>query len=108
MLYDFWTYSCINCRRTFPYLRSWFDRYRSAGLVVVGIHSPEFEFEKVHKNVEAAAKRHDVTWPIALDDDMKIWDRFENRAWPADYIADRRGRIRYSHIGEGATPKPKT
>ena len=74
VLYDFWTYSCINCRRTFPYLRSWFDRYRADGLVVVGIHSPEFDFEKVHKNVEAAAKRLDVTWPVALDDDMTIWD----------------------------------
>ena len=65
VLYDFWTYSCINCRRTFPYLRSWFDRYRGDGLVIVGVHSPEFDFEKVHKNVEAAAKRLDVTWPIA-------------------------------------------
>jgi len=101
VLYDFWTYSCINCRRTFPYLRSWFDRYRGDGLVIVGIHSPEFDFEKVHKNVEAAAKRLDVTWPIALDDDMTIWNKFENQAWPADYFADRRGRIRYSHIGEG-------
>jgi len=101
VLYDFWTYSCINCRRTFPYLRSWFDRYRADGLVLVGIHSPEFDFEKSHKNVEAAAKRLDVTWPIALDDNMKIWDRFENNAWPADYVADRRGRIRYTHVGEG-------
>src|SRR5882762_4550808 len=89
VLYDFWTYSCINCIRTFPYLRSWFDRYRVDGLVIVGIHSPEFDFEKVHKNVEAAAKRLDVTWPIALDDDMKIWNSFHNNAWPADYFADR-------------------
>jgi thiol-disulfide isomerase/thioredoxin len=101
VLYDFWTYSCINCQRTFPYLRSWFDRYRADGLVIVGIHSPEFDFEKVHKNVEAAAKRYDVTWPIALDDNMKIWDEFQNNSWPADYFADRRGRIRFSHIGEG-------
>lgn len=101
VLYDFWTYSCINCVRTMPYLRSWFDRYRADGLVVVGIHSPEFDFEKVHKNVESAAKRLDVTWPVALDDDMTIWDAFENRAWPADYIADQSGRIRYKHIGEG-------
>ena len=101
VLYDFWTYSCINCQRTFPYLRSWFDRYRVDGLVIVGIHSPEFDFEKVHKNVEAAAKRLGVTWPIALDDDMKIWDAFANSGWPADYFADRKGRILYTHIGEG-------
>jgi len=101
VLYDFWTYSCINCQRTMPYLRSWFDRYRRDGLVIVGIHSPEFDFEKVHKNVEAAAKRLDVTWPIALDDDMTIWNAFENNSWPADYFADRRGRIRFTHIGEG-------
>jgi thiol-disulfide isomerase/thioredoxin len=101
VLYDFWTYSCINCQRTMPYLRSWFDRYRRDGLVIVGIHSPEFDFEKVHKNVEAAAKRLDVTWPIALDDDMTIWNKFENNSWPADYLADRRGRIRYTHVGEG-------
>src|SRR4029078_6027944 len=101
VLYDFWTYSCINCRRTFPYLRSWFDRYRRDGLVIVGIHSPEFDFEKVHKNVEAAAKRLDVTWTIALDDAMTIWDAFANNSWPADYFADRKGQIRYEHIGEG-------
>jgi thiol-disulfide isomerase/thioredoxin len=101
VLYDFWTYSCINCQRTIPYLRSWFDRYGSDGLVIVGVHSPEFDFEKVHKNVEAAAKRLGVTWPIALDDDMTIWNAFQNNSWPADYFADRHGHIRYTHIGEG-------
>jgi thiol-disulfide isomerase/thioredoxin len=101
VLYDFWTYSCINCQRTIPYLRAWFDRYRSLGLVIVGVHSPEFDFEKVHKNVESAAERLGVTWPIALDDDMTIWDAFQNNSWPADYFADRHGQIRYTHIGEG-------
>ena len=101
MLYDFWTYSCINCQRTFPYIRSWFDRYTADGLVIIGIHSPEFDFEKVHKNVEAAVKRDDVTWPVALDDDMTIWNEFKNQYWPADYIADRNGHIRYTHFGEG-------
>jgi thiol-disulfide isomerase/thioredoxin len=101
VLYDFWTYSCINCQRTFPYLRSWYQRYRADGLVIVGVHTPEFDFERSHKNVEAAAKRLDVTWPIALDDDETIWNAFENMYWPADYFADRRGRIRYSHFGEG-------
>jgi thiol-disulfide isomerase/thioredoxin len=101
VLYDFWTYSCINCQRTFPYLRSWFDRYTADGLVIVGVHSPEFDFEKVHKNVEAAVKRDDVTWPVALDDDMAIWNQFKNQYWPADYIADRQGHLRYTHFGEG-------
>jgi thiol-disulfide isomerase/thioredoxin len=102
VLYDFWTYSCINCQRTIPYLRSWFDRYRADGLVIVGIHSPEFDFEKVHKNVETAVKHLGVTWPVALDDDMTIWNAFRNNSWPADYIADRTGHIRYTHVGEGA------
>jgi len=101
VLYDFWTYSCINCQRTFPYIRSWFDRYKSAGLVVVGIHSPEFDFEHVHSNVEAAVKRDHVTWPVALDDNMSIWNAFGNQYWPADYVADRQGNIRYTHFGEG-------
>ena len=101
MLYDFWTYSCINCVRTFPYVRAWYDRYRADGLVVIGVHSPEFDFEKVHSNVEAAVKRLDVTWPVALDDDMTIWNAFDNQYWPADYIADRTGHLRYTHFGEG-------
>jgi thiol-disulfide isomerase/thioredoxin len=100
-LYDFWTYSCVNCQRTFPYLRSWFDRYRADGLVVIGVHSPEFDFEKVHANVEDAVKRDHVTWPVALDDNMKIWNKFKNQYWPADYVADRNGKIRYKHFGEG-------
>jgi thiol-disulfide isomerase/thioredoxin len=101
VLYDIWTYSCINCVRTFPYLRSWYDRYRADGLVIVGVHSPEFDFEKVHANVEAAVKHLDVTWPVALDDDMKIWNEFKNLYWPADYVADRNGHLRYNHFGEG-------
>jgi thiol-disulfide isomerase/thioredoxin len=101
VLYDIWTYSCINCVRTFPYVRSWYDRYRSDGLVVVGVHSPEFDFEKVPGNVEAAVKHLDVTWPVALDSKMTIWNEFNNLYWPADYVADRTGHLRYSHFGEG-------
>jgi len=101
VLYDFWTYSCINCVRTFPYIRSWFDRYESAGLVVIGIHSPEFDFEHIHSNVEDAVKRDHVTWPVAFDDNMTIWNAFGNQYWPADYVADRNGHIRYKHFGEG-------
>jgi thiol-disulfide isomerase/thioredoxin len=101
VLYDFWTYSCINCQRTFPYVRAWYDRYRADGLVIVGIHSPEFDFEKVHANVQDAVEHYDVTWPVALDDDMTIWNEFKNNYWPADYIADKTGELRYEHFGEG-------
>jgi len=101
VLYDIWTYSCINCVRTFPYVRAWYDRYRADGLVVVGVHSPEFDFEKVHGNVESAVKRLNVTWPVALDNDKTIWNAFDNHYWPADYVADRTGELRYSHFGEG-------
>jgi thiol-disulfide isomerase/thioredoxin len=102
VVYDFWTYSCVNCVRTLPYLRAWHERYRDDGLVLIGVHSPEFEFEKDHGNVEQAARRLGVTWPVALDDEMVVWDAFSNRYWPAKWITDRQGRIRYFHAGEGA------
>lgn len=101
VLYDFWTYSCVNCVRTLPYLRAWYERYRGDGLLVVGVHSPEFDFEKDHGNVERAAARLEVSWPVALDDDMAIWGDFNNRYWPTKWITDREGRIRYVHPGEG-------
>jgi thiol-disulfide isomerase/thioredoxin len=101
VVYDFWTYSCVNCVRTLPYLRAWHDRYRDDGLVLIGVHSPEFEFEKDHGNVEQATSRLEVTWPVALDDEMVIWEAFGNRYWPAKWITDRQGRIRYFHPGEG-------
>jgi len=101
VLYDFWTYSCVNCVRTFPFVRSWYERYRGDGLVIIGIHSPEFDFEKNHDNVTRAVKELDVTWPVAFDDKMVVWDSFQNNSWPADYIADRAGHLRYAHIGEG-------
>ena len=101
VVYDFWTYSCVNCVRTLPYLRAWHERYRRDGLVLIGVHSPEFDFEKDHGNVERAVARLKVTWPVALDDDMAIWDAFANRYWPAKWITDRQARIRYFHPGEG-------
>jgi thiol-disulfide isomerase/thioredoxin len=101
VVYDFWTYSCVNCVRTLPYVRAWYDRYRGDGLVVIGVHSPEFDFEKDHGNVEGAVARLKVTWPVALDDEMAIWGDFNNRYWPAKWITDRQGRIRYFHPGEG-------
>jgi thiol-disulfide isomerase/thioredoxin len=101
VVYDFWTYSCVNCVRTLPYLRAWYDRYARDGLVIVGVHSPEFDFEHVQSNVEAATRRLGVTWPVALDNNMTIWNAFQNAYWPADYVADRDGHFRYKHIGEG-------
>jgi thiol-disulfide isomerase/thioredoxin len=102
VLYDFWTYSCVNCVRTIPHLRSFYDRYHKDGLVVVGIHSPEFNFEKNHDNVKAAVTRLHVDYPVALDDNMAIWNQFANNYWPADYIADRQGRLRDMTVGEGS------
>ena len=102
VLYDFWTYSCVNCVRAVPHVRAWYDRYAKDGLVVVGIHSPEFDFEKNHANVRAAVKHLDVDYPVALDDDMTIWNEFANQYWPADYIADRHGHLRASTVGEGS------
>ena len=101
VLYDFWTYSCVNCQRTLPHLHALYDRYKGDGLVIIGIHSPEFDFEKDHSNVQRAVQHYDVTWPVALDDDMAIWNAFANQAWPAEYLTDRQGRLRQVRFGEG-------
>jgi thiol-disulfide isomerase/thioredoxin len=101
VLVDFWTYSCINCLRTLPHVEAWFRLYRRAGLVVVGVHTPEFAFEAVPANVRAAARRLGVTYPVALDDRYATWTAYRNEYWPAKYLIDRRGRIRYAHFGEG-------
>jgi cytochrome c biogenesis protein CcdA/thiol-disulfide isomerase/thioredoxin len=101
VLVDFWTYSCINCIRTLPRLRSWYDKYEKDGLVIVGVHTPEFEFEKDVGNVGRAVKEFDITYPVALDPNMRTWDSFFNRYWPAHYLIDKAGRIRSVHYGEG-------
>jgi thiol-disulfide isomerase/thioredoxin len=101
VLYDFWTYSCVNCVRTLPHLRALYDRYKDDGLVIVGIHSPEFDFEKDHGNVQSAVSKLGVTWPVALDDDMAIWNAFSNNYWPEEHLVDRDGRLRSVRIGEG-------
>src|SRR5574338_87774 len=101
VLYDIWTYSCINCQRTIPYITAWDEKYSDKGLVIIGIHSPEFEFEKDINNVELATKKFGIKYPVVLDNDMKTWDAFENHYWPRKYIADDDGYIRYDHIGEG-------
>jgi thiol-disulfide isomerase/thioredoxin len=101
VLVDFWTYSCINCLRTIPYVRAWADKYRSQGLVVIGVHAPEFAFEKDIDNVRRAVKELDLDYPIAIDNDYAIWNAFNNQYWPAHYFIDAQGRIRHHHFGEG-------
>ena len=101
VLVDFWTYTCINWLRTLGYIRAWADRYRDLGLVVVGAHTPEFPFERDADNVRRAATDLNVGYPIALDSDYGVWRAFNNMYWPAVYVADAEGRIRYHHFGEG-------
>jgi len=101
VLIDFWTYTCINWRRTLPYVRAWAEKYRDQGLVVIGVHSPEFGFEKDLANVRRAAMEQRVGYPIAVDNAMAIWRAFDNNYWPALYLVDAEGRVRYHHFGEG-------
>ena len=105
VLYDIWTYSCINCVRTLPHLTAWAEKYAGDGLVVVGVHSPEFEFEKDESNVRRAVEKHGIGYPVVMDNDMETWDAFKNRYWPHRFLADHEGYIRYDHIGEGAYPE---
>ena len=102
VLYDIWTYSCINCIRTLPHITAWDQKYRDDGLVIVGIHTPEFEFEKDEDNVLAAVKKFNINYPVVLDNEKEIWKAFQNQYWPRKYIADHEGYIRYDHIGEGS------
>lgn len=101
VLVDFWTYSCINCIRTLPYLVDWNHKYSDKGLVIVGVHSPEFEFEKNKDNVKQAVTRFGIKYPVLLDNDHGTWDAFQNSYWPRKYLVDSEGYIRYDHIGEG-------
>ena len=102
ILYDIWTYSCVNCIRTLPFITSWDKKYSDQGLLIIGIHSPEFEFEKDPENVKIAMEKYGITYPVVLDNNMKTWKAFENNYWPRKYIADHKGNLRYDHIGEGA------
>ena len=101
VLVDFWTYSCINCLRSLPYVKAWYDRYKDHGLVVIGAHSPEFAFEKDPDNVRRAVSELGVSYPVALDNQFAIWRGFDNRYWPAHYFIDANGRVRSHHFGEG-------
>jgi thiol-disulfide isomerase/thioredoxin len=101
VMIDFWTYSCINCLRAIPYVQAWADKYRDAGLVVIGVHSPEFAFERDAGNVAKAVKELKITYPVAVDSNRKIWNAFRNQIWPAHFFIDAGGRIRSHHFGEG-------
>ena len=101
VLIDFWTYSCINCLRTLPHLKAWNATYRKQGLVIVGVHTPEFAFEHVSSNVRAAVKRLGITYPVVQDNRFKTWDNYSNQYWPAEYLIDKAGHVRHTHFGEG-------
>ncbi len=101
VIVDFWTYSCINCQRTLPYLVKWYDKYKDKGLVIIGAHSPEFEFEKSPKNLQKAIKDFGITYPVMQDNNFDTWQAYKNRYWPAKYFLDKDGYIRYYHFGEG-------
>jgi cytochrome c biogenesis protein CcdA/thiol-disulfide isomerase/thioredoxin len=101
VLVDFWTYSCINCVRTLPYITAWDRKYRDKGLVIIGVHAPEFEFEKNIDNIKTAVAHDGIAYPVAVDNDLATWLNFKNRYWPAHYLIDRNGQVVYTHFGEG-------
>jgi thiol-disulfide isomerase/thioredoxin len=101
VLVDFWTYGCVNCVNTLPHVTALYEKYKDRGLVVVGVHTPEFPFERSAGNVQAALKRHGITYPVAQDNDSKTWNAYRNQYWPAQYIVDKNGRIVFQHAGEG-------
>src|SRR2546430_3677060 len=101
VLVNFWTYGCVNCVNTLPHVTRLYAKYRDRGFVVVGIHTPEFPFERSASNVQAALKRHGITYPVAQDNDSQTWNAYRNRYWPAPYIVDQSGKIVFQHAGEG-------
>ena len=101
VLVDFWTYSCINCLRTLPYMNAWYQKYHDQGLVIVGVHAPEFEFEKNKANVQQAISRYKILYPVALDNNLDTWTNFNNQYWPAHYLINQSGQVVYTHFGEG-------
>lgn len=101
VLIDFWTYSCINCLRSLPYIKDWYKRYHNQGLVIIGVHTPEFDFEKQLANVDAAVKKYGILYPVALDNQYVTWNNYENHYWPAHYLINKKGDVVYKHFGEG-------
>src|SRR5262245_35325935 len=108
VLVDFWTYSCINCLRTLPQLEAWDAKYRKDGLVILGVHTPEFAFEHVTSNVKGAVKRLGVRYPVVQDNDYNIWNAYSNQYWPAEYLIDKKGDVRHAHFGEGEYGQTET
>jgi thiol-disulfide isomerase/thioredoxin len=102
VLVQIWTLGCINCQRTLPYVTSWNKKYAAKGLQTIGIHTPEFPFERDSKNIRRAIAKHGITYPVGVDNDFQTWKAFKNEYWPHLFLADRQGIIRYDHIGEGA------
>ncbi|PMS38148.1 cytochrome oxidase Cu insertion factor (SCO1/SenC/PrrC family) [Trinickia symbiotica] len=101
VLVDFWTYSCINCIHTLPYVKTWYQKYKDQGLVVVGVHTPEYPFERSTDNVKTAIKRFGIEYPVAQDNEYATWNAYSNQYWPAFYLIDKEGRVVYTHYGEG-------
>ena len=101
VLIDFWTYTCINCLRTLPYIKAWDERYRDEGLTIVGVHTPEFQFEKVADNVLGSIADHGLRYPVVQDNDFGTWNAFTNQGWPSKFLIDATGKVRYAHLGEG-------
>ncbi|MDR6927620.1 MULTISPECIES: cytochrome c biogenesis protein DipZ [Pseudomonas] len=102
VLVDFWTYDCINCQHTLPYVKDWAKKYEKDGLVVIGVHTPEYGFERIIDNVKEQVKKLGITYPVAIDNNYAIWRNFDNQYWPAHYLIDAKGQVRYTHFGEGS------
>ncbi len=102
VLVDFWTYTCINCIRTLPYVKSWNEKYKDQGLTVIGVHTPEYPFERSTDNVKTAIKRFGITYPVAQDNQYATWKAYSNQYWPAVYLINKKGQVVYTHFGEGA------
>lgn len=105
VLIDFWTHGCINCIHTIPYVKAWHEKYKNAGLVIIGVHSPEFDYEKKPENIQKALEKFGITYPVAVDNQMSTWRAYHNQYWPAFYYIDVRGKIRFTHFGEGEYEK---
>lgn len=102
VMIQFWTFGCINCQRTLPYVTRWHEQYAAKGLKIIGVHTPEFAFERDVNNIKDAMQKHEINYAVALDNEFKTWQAYGNEYWPHLYLADREGKLRYDHIGEGA------